>query len=265
VFFYIPPPDGWEVKFDTEGVEAMAGVCTVIYPDGSMKTVTRDPWELLVTAQGVLADAKKTEADVEAASKSAIDSLHKEALEIHGEFDRRLQDDRESVSLLIDGAADMTEKKVNERFTETFGEMRKAANETKAISKNAAEIVLNAKSDMERAVSDAKSEMSEESARQTANVMSVYKEMLALLEDVRERAELAVNAASCAAQETTLAADKALDDFKRELNEREASVRAMFDEFTSRLAALRQGERRNETVCAGRFETRRRHRRRKDA
>ena len=65
VCFFTPPPNGTTVTFEapetavrSAGV-VMKGVCTVLYPDGTMREVARDPWELLEAAAHEREDAKR--------------------------------------------------------------------------------------------------------------------------------------------------------------------------------------------------------------
>lgn len=55
VYFFTPPPNGTTVTFEASEVAARSaggtkGVCTVLYPDGTMREVAQDPWELLEAA-----------------------------------------------------------------------------------------------------------------------------------------------------------------------------------------------------------------------
>lgn len=51
VYFFAPPPAGTTITFGAVSAErAGPGVCTVLYPDGTMREVTQDPWELLEAA-----------------------------------------------------------------------------------------------------------------------------------------------------------------------------------------------------------------------
>ena len=67
VYFFTPPPNGATVTFEApETVERSAGVvavmkgaCTVLYPDGTMREVTQDPWELLEAAAHEREEAKR--------------------------------------------------------------------------------------------------------------------------------------------------------------------------------------------------------------
>ena len=67
VYFFTPPPNGATVTFEAPetavrsagGGAAMKGVCTVLYPDGTMREVTQDPWELLEAAAHEREDAKR--------------------------------------------------------------------------------------------------------------------------------------------------------------------------------------------------------------
>lgn len=64
VYFFTPPPNGTTVTFEPLEVAArsaggMKGVCTVLYPDGTMREVTQDPWELLEAAACEREEAKR--------------------------------------------------------------------------------------------------------------------------------------------------------------------------------------------------------------
>lgn len=58
VYFFVPPPNGTTVTFEVSETavrsagtsEGTKGICTVLYPDGTMREVTQDPWELLEAA-----------------------------------------------------------------------------------------------------------------------------------------------------------------------------------------------------------------------
>ncbi|GHV34429.1 hypothetical protein FACS1894187_04960 [Synergistales bacterium] len=245
VFFYIAPPDGWSVRFDTEGVEAMAGVCTVIYSDGNMKTVERDPWELLVTARGVLSDARKTKSDIEAAAEAAKIAVNEKVVQVNAELEARMSDERTAVERRVTGAADSLEERANKRFGDSFAEIKKAAADAENISRSAAEIVLSAKGDIENAISGAEERMGKELSRQAQSVMDVQKEIYALCEDAMKSADRAEKAADEAGAEAARNVDTLQAAYLREIEQRAAEINAMFDEFTARLSALRQGDRNN--------------------
>ena len=64
VYFFTPPPNGTTVTFEApETAVRSAGetksVCTVLYPDGTMREVARDPWELLEAAAREREEAKR--------------------------------------------------------------------------------------------------------------------------------------------------------------------------------------------------------------
>jgi hypothetical protein len=59
VVFYTPPPTEWIVSFELPGEVVVPSVCTVIYPDGTLKQLSQDPYELLVLAQTERDEAKK--------------------------------------------------------------------------------------------------------------------------------------------------------------------------------------------------------------
>jgi hypothetical protein len=80
VFFSTPPPEGWVVSFEAlENATNTGTVCTVIYPDGTMQKVERDPWELLLSAKNERAEAKKLLRDAQNAIEAAERVVHVES------------------------------------------------------------------------------------------------------------------------------------------------------------------------------------------
>lgn len=64
VYFFTPPPNGTTVTFEVpetakRSAEAMRSICTVLYPDGTMREVAQDPWELLEAAAREREEAKR--------------------------------------------------------------------------------------------------------------------------------------------------------------------------------------------------------------
>jgi hypothetical protein len=91
VFFSAPLPRAWTLGFDLEEGEFVErNVCTVIYPDGSMKELDRDPWELLVETRAVLAEAKAVHVEAREATVKAVAEIKALAAAAAGDLEGRL-------------------------------------------------------------------------------------------------------------------------------------------------------------------------------
>jgi hypothetical protein len=103
VSFTIPPPAGWVVSFGEEspglvmgqGSATLAGSggardVLVIYPDGSFKRLSRDPWELLAEVRGEVEDVRRFHAEAREAEKKVLAELSELAAVAAGELEGRL-------------------------------------------------------------------------------------------------------------------------------------------------------------------------------
>jgi hypothetical protein len=75
--FSTPPPAGWTVAFEMPP-ETKKTVCTVIYPDGTLREVDQDPWVLLMEARREREEARKTLAEaglIQASLEKVVVSL----------------------------------------------------------------------------------------------------------------------------------------------------------------------------------------------
>jgi hypothetical protein len=97
VVFSIPPPAGWTIAFQTgPGSTTLAGFgaapqgLLVIYPDGTIRKLDRDPWELLTEVKAELAEARGLRAEAREAETKAITEIKALAAAASGDLEGRL-------------------------------------------------------------------------------------------------------------------------------------------------------------------------------
>ena len=137
VFFYTPPPSGWIVAFEMP-VDAVAPrVCMVVYPNGVIKELSQDPWELLALAATERDEAKKLLKEVKNAVDLAERVVHVESEVAKEKLSARLEKYgtlvEDSIKQAANGARDEVKDYLAELIQEILtkhDETRKARDET---------------------------------------------------------------------------------------------------------------------------------------
>lgn len=128
VIFEIPPPEGVIISFEPGVEAAMKGVCVVIYPDGSVKEITEDPYTLLVEAKAERDEAKKL-------LKAAIDANEKTERFVKIESDiarEKLSARAEKYATLVDDSVKSAAAAASDAVKEAIGNQIEEAREIEA-------------------------------------------------------------------------------------------------------------------------------------
>jgi hypothetical protein len=130
VVFDIPPPDGTVISFQEDAPARVHGVCVVIYPDGTVKEVTEDPYILLVEAKAERDGAKKLLHRIE-------DQLEKSErlIKVEGDIAKdkltlRMEKYQDYIEEAVKGAAEAAQNEVKAYIDQKLIEMRKKHKET---------------------------------------------------------------------------------------------------------------------------------------
>ena len=197
VFFYVPPPSGWTVSFEKpEETAVMTGGYVVVYADGTMRTVSGDPAEMLEQAQTMLTAAKaEREALVKTiAAKAAEISVAAEGAK--AVMTARLLNNSALAEKAIEAAAAAVKQDVLKETAEAFEELRDgqkkiliAQEEIRAARKAVLDAVQGS---AEKAAKEAKSEVHD----CCKEALEAYERIRALKVEMEELAATARNAAA---------------------------------------------------------------------
>jgi hypothetical protein len=131
VIFSIPPPAGWTVAFAMPANTPALSVCTLVYPDGTMKQMAQDPTELLAEAKTERDEAKKLLREAKNALEATERVIHVESEIAKEKLSARLEKYgslvEDSIAQAANGARDellgylaLQMKEVRERHDETI-------------------------------------------------------------------------------------------------------------------------------------------------
>ena len=202
VFFNAPPPSGWTVSFEKpEETAVMTGGYVVVYADGTMRTVSGDPAEMLEQAQTMLTAAKaEREALVKTiAAKAAEISVAAEGAK--AVMTARLLNNSALAEKAIEAAAAAVKQDVLKETAEAFVELRDgqkkiliAQEEIRAARKAVLDAVQGS---AEKAAKEAKSEVHD----CCKEALEAWERIRALTPELETLVTNAKNAAAMARQE----------------------------------------------------------------
>ena len=204
VFFVIPPPEGWTVSFEKPtDAEPMTGGYVVVYADGTMRTVSGDPAEMLEQAQTMLTAAKaEREALVKTIAAKAVE-ISVAAEGAKAVMTARLLNNSALAEKAIEAAAAAVKQDVLKETAEAFEELRDgqkkiliAQEEIRAARKAVLDAVQGS---AEKAAKEAKSEVHD----CCKEALEAYERIRALKVEMEELAATARNAAADAGREAT--------------------------------------------------------------
>lgn len=197
VFFNVPPPSGWTVSFEKpEETATMTGGYVVVYADGTMRTVSGDPAEMLEQAQTMLTAAKAERETLTrlVAAKTAEISLLAETAKTT--MNNRLLNNSALAEKAIKAAAAAVKQDVLKETAEAFEELRDgqqkiliAQEEIRAARKAVLDAVQGS---AEKAAKEAKSEVHD----CCKEALEAYERIRALKVEMEELAATARNAAA---------------------------------------------------------------------
>jgi len=203
VRFIIPPPNGWTVSFckPAEDGQVMTDGYVVVYANGTMKTVSEDPAELVEQALALLAQAKKEREETAALIASKGAEVKTLADEAKAAIEGRLLNYGARAEEAIAAAASAARADAAERVSAAIEELRagqesvtEARDEIRlaqATVRNAAKTAaLEAAQDTENEVHDCCRE-----------ALEAYEKIRALSPELEQLAEQARSAATTAGRE----------------------------------------------------------------
>ncbi len=202
VSFFAPPPQGSQVVFEaTRSVPQ--GVCTVLYPDGTMKEVPQDPWELLEAARRELDEARRERAALtellqkEGAAVKALAAEAKETLKA-----RLLNYDARAESAIA-AAVEATRENTQTAVTGVMEEIRQKHRQVMAVQADVHGALERTEAAARNGATEAAAEVRANLERICGEVIEAWESVRAIqpvLEDLEQRAR---NAARTAAQDVT--------------------------------------------------------------
>jgi hypothetical protein len=253
VSFTIPPPVGWVVSFGEEaegfitgqGSATLAGFgaapqgLLVIYPDGSFKRLSRDPWELLVSAQAEAEEVRRLHASAREAEARAVAEIRELAAAASGELEGRLLGYGARAEDAIQAAARGAARELSEKLAVQLAEIRM---EREAARHDAEEARKLGKELCEQLLSD------------SLKARAEAEESLAGLRKEMEESETKFYAAMNSFRGIADAAVKSISEGQTRIGEREKALaeeeervrgelRAMVEEAAANLSITRRGER----------------------
>lgn len=226
VYFFVPPPEGTTVTFEelettvrstgTSGVTK--GVCTVLYPDGTMREVTQDPLELLEAAAREREAARqerealrvllaKEGAEVRALATEAKEALHSRLLN----YDARAES---AIAAAVEATKEDTATAVNRVLLE----IRNKHKQVLSAGEDVRACLERAETAAENGANLAVRAAEEEMACRCAETREAWERIRALKPELEELAGEAKAAASEAGRELTRAftarSEAILDELK---------------------------------------------------
>ena len=202
VFFNVPPPSGWTVSFEKpEGTAAMTGGYVVVYADGTMRTVSGDPAEMLEQAQTMLTAAKaEREALVKTiAAKAAEITVLAET--VKDTMTDRLLNHSALAEKIIAAAAVAVKDDVLKQTAEAFDELRAGQKNVMSAREEiraARKAVLDA---VQRSANEAAKEAQSEVHGCCKEALEAYERIRVLTPELESLTTKAKNAAELARQE----------------------------------------------------------------
>jgi hypothetical protein len=242
VFFSVPPPPNWTVTFSETGPGAapLAGFgaeprdVLVIYPDGTFKRLTRDPWELLAETQAELAEVRRIHAEAREAEAAAVAEIRALSASAAGELEGRLLGYGARAEEAVKAAANGAAGELGERLA---GQIKGIRNEREAARKELEEVRSHAKSLKEQWLEhriEANAALSAWRA-ETQSSQAECKAAAAQVGDIAESAKKAVG-------EGLERIEDRVKSFAQEAERAQAELRALLDEAAARFPA-RRGDR----------------------
>jgi hypothetical protein len=220
VVFEIPPPEGVTISFDAGGETGVKGVCAVIYPDGTVREISEDPYVLLAEAKAERDEAKKL-------LKSAVDANEKTERFVKIEADiakEKLSGRIERYSLLVDDSVKSAAAAAADETKEALRKFAEAAMETEAR-------IIDARDEIRIFLNEARSAAEESAENAAATVRErcacaedALSEIRTIKESVMAMRTEAVNAAVSAGADASKLAAGLIESVIEEVRSMKAAV-----------------------------------------
>jgi hypothetical protein len=209
VFFTTPPPAGWIVAFEMPetslqtgpGSATLGSVVLVIYPDGTMRQVEKDPWELLLAAQEDREEAKKLLRDAKSAIEAAERVVHVESEVAKEKLSARLEKYGSLVEDSIKQSAAGARDELRDYLGEQIEEVRTKHDETVRARASAYEAARSAEKAAERAAARTEETVKETLEDTAAKAVEAYERTRAMKSEILDLRDEAKNAATVAGNE----------------------------------------------------------------
>jgi hypothetical protein len=239
--FSIPPPNGSIVAFEPPAGNADAGAapyCYVIYPDGTMKKVSQDPYELLIEAKAERDEAKKL-------LRQAAETLEKTERVVHVESEiakEKLTARLEKYSTLVEdsikGVGDAAKTEVENSLDKKMIEFRNKHKSIQNIHARAEAILTEAREAATQAAALAAQEVEEKCRRaiEAADEMRALKIELQTLRD--EAGNAAASSGANAAREAGAYTQAVIEEIRSLKAIVEGEVRAVVEKARAESVSL---------------------------
>jgi hypothetical protein len=211
VFFNVPPPAGWTVGFSSDlltGPGAAPLACTVVYSDGTLKQLDRDPWELLVEVKAERDEAKKLLRDAKNVIETAERVVHVESEIAKEKLSARLEKYGTLVEDSIRQAADGTRDEIQDWLSKQIQEVRAKHDETITAREDAYRAARAAADMAERTAANVEERVRDELQAITKQIAETYEKDWALHSEIlnfRDQAQSAAATAGTKLQEAMTA------------------------------------------------------------
>ena len=199
VFFHTPPPAGWVVAFKMPSDAVALSVCMVIYPDGTLKELSQDPWELLTRAQAERDEARKLLKDAKNAIETAERVVHVESEIAKEKLSARLEKYGSLVEDSIQQAANGARDELRAYLAELIEEVRIKHSEARKARDDAFQAAQAAEELAEQAAARAEERVKNKLETGAAQAVEAYERMRAMRSEILEFRDEAQSASNTAA------------------------------------------------------------------
>jgi hypothetical protein len=199
VYFNVPPPEGWIVGFDSDllaGPGARPLVCTVVYPDGTLKQLDKDPWELLAEAKTERDEAKKLLRDAQNAIEKTERVIHVESEVAKEKLSARLEKYGSLVEDSIRQAANGTRDELQDWLSRQIEEVRAKHDETMKAREDAYRAARAAADMAEKAAASTEERVKTELQTTTKQAIEAYERTRAMHSEILDFRDQAQSAAA---------------------------------------------------------------------
>lgn len=220
VCFSVPPPEGSLVLFERPEEDRIlngTGVCIVAYPDGTLRELASDPWELLERAQRTLDEARaerealRRQVETEGAAVRAL------AAEAKAELESRILNYSALVEEAVDKAAASARSSVRRRMDAELDELKAARQDVASARAEIRSVDAELRSAKSTAAIEAAATAAEEVHGCCEEALEAWERIRALRPELEELAARARAAASEAGREVTEDAGRRADVLMEEL------------------------------------------------
>jgi uncharacterized membrane protein len=248
VLFSTPPPAGWTVAFTAPATSIAKTLCTVIYPDGTICELDRDPYELLLAAKEEREAIRKALSEARQEREAATAEVKALAAEAKEALKSRLLNYDAKAEAAIAAAVNASEQETAERISKNMLEICDRHKEVM----EAWDAIEMARDDATEAADDA-AEAAGERLRDvfetlTTKIIEVSEGVLQLRTEIEQMRDDARNAAQNAAVETSRILDNRITLFATEANAIKKEVLDARKQIGEELKAMHEHRKKGEEI-----------------